>query len=245
VLKRALFIAALLTVTFALAPLLAQELTEEIFVPAGLDPFDPQLLLGGANASVPCTDGGFVTQPLEEGEGFTVAGEFLVPTREEPCRAFVVPLQVGVPYKAIRVEFDVFLDHWVSPIFNNVTSLRRTSPKRHERILYYAVILRGDRRRTILDLGAERQVKQDHPWQEETQYHMVMEANLPARKITMNVYQGEDWVFGTQGKMTAREIKSLGGERVVKVDFSLGGVAFNAYFPVYGWKFSNLKVTAE
>ena len=43
--------------------------------------------------------------------------------------------------------------------------------------------------------------------------------------------------------MTAREIKNLGGDKMVKVDFSSGGVAFNAYFPPRGWTFSNLKVT--
>ncbi len=244
--KRALLIATLLSLPCALVPASAQELTEEaFFIPAGLDPFDPEQMLAAATA-VACTDAGIATEPLADGaEGFTVPGEFLVPTREDPCRAFEVPLKVGVPYKVIRVEFDLFLDRWVTPIFNNVTSLRRTSPKRHERILYYAVILRGDRRRTLLDLGAERQIKKDHPWQEETQYRIVMEANLPSRRIYMDVFQGEDRVFGVDGKMTAREIKSLGGDRVVKVDFSLGGVAFNAYFPVYGWKFSNLKVVAE
>lgn len=245
-LKRALITAAALALTFALAPVSAQER----FLPVGIDPFDPDSLVDQALSLAPCTDGGYAHEPLpEEGqEGFTIPGQFLEVGPQDLCRAFTVPLREGVPYKAIFVEFDIDLKNWVTPIFHNISSLRRTGKKRHERVLYYGLIIRGDKRRTILDLGAERMVKVDHPWKEETRYHMVMEVNLPAKRIKMDVFEvvGEEqhWVFGTQGKMTAREIKNLGGERQVKVDFSSGGVAYHAYFPPTGWKFSNLKVTA-
>jgi hypothetical protein len=241
VLKRALSIAAALALTTVLAPAFAQER----FLPAGIDPFDPDSLVDQALSLAPCTEGGLTLEPLADGaEGFTIAGTFLEVLPLDLCRSFTVPLREGVPYKAIYVEFDVDLKRWVTPIFHNITSLRRTGKKRHERVLYYGLIIRGDKRRTILDLGAERMIKQDHPWKEETRYHVVMEANLPAKRIKMDVFEGENFVFGAQGKMTAREIKSLGGERQVKVDFSSGGVAYHAYFPPTGWTFSNLKVTA-
>jgi hypothetical protein len=246
VLKRALFIAALLALTTVLAPVFAQRVSEEIFVPAGFDPFDPEILTDNGLVLAPCTDAGLAQEPLPDGaEGFTIAGEFLQVKRDDLCRAFTVPLRVGVPYKAIYIEFDLDLDRWVTPIFHNIASLRRPGPKRHERVLYWGLIIRGDRRRTLLDLGAEKSVKQDHPWQEQTRYHLVMEANIPGKRIKMDVFNADgSWVFGTQGKMTAREIRSLGGERSVKVDFSSGGIAHHAYFPPTGWTFSNLKVTA-
>lgn len=244
-LKRALFTAALLTL-IVLTPAFAQRVSEEIFVPAAFDPFDPEILTDNGLVIAPCTDGGLVQEPLPDGaQGFTIAGEFLQVKADDLCRAFTIPLEVGVPYKAIYIEFDLKLDRWVTPIFHNIASLRRPGPKRHERVLYWGLIIRGDRRRTLLDLGAERSVKQDHPWQEHTQYRLVMEANLPGKRIKMDVFNSDgDWVFGTQGKMTAREIRSLGGERSVKVDFSSGGIAHHAYFPPTGWTFSNLKVTA-
>lgn len=243
-LKRALLIAALLTLTTAFAPVFAQAISEEIFIPAGFDPFDVENLLGEAVVP-PCPDGGLVRAPLPDGaEGFAIDGDFLLVRRDDLCRSFEVPLRLNVPYKAIYVEFDLELDRWVTPIFHNITSLRRTSAKRNQRVLYYGLMIRGDRRRTILDLGAERQIKQDHPWQEHTKYHVFMEANLPGKRIKMDIFKDGNFVFGTQGKMTAREIKNLGGDKVVKVDFSSNGVAFHAYFPPTGWKFSNLKVTA-
>ena len=243
-LKRALLIAALLTLTTAFAPLFAQAVSEEIFVPAGFDPFDVEGLFGEA-VGVPCTDGGLATTPLPDGtEGFAIEGDFLEVKAADLCRSFTVPLRQGVPYKAIYVEFDMYLKQWVTPIFHNISSLRRTAKKRLQRVLYYGLIIRGDKRRTILDLGAEKQIKINHPWQEETQYHVIMEVNRPGRKIKMDVIQGGNLVFGTEGKMTARDITNLGGDKEVKVDFSSGGVAFHAYFPPTGWRFSNLKVTA-
>lgn len=243
-LKRALLIAALLTLTTAFAPVFAQAISEEIFVPAGFDPFDVEGLFGEA-AGVPCTDGGLATAPLADGaEGFTIAGDFLEVSSLDLCRSFTVPLRQGVPYKAVYVEFDMYLKQWVTPIFHNVSSLRRTAKKRLQRVLYYGLIIRGDKRRTVLDLGAEKQVKEYHPWNEETLYHVVMEVNKPGKRVKMDVYQDGNPVFGAQGKMTARDITNLGGDKEVKVDFSSGGVAFHAYFPPTGWKFSNLKVTA-
>lgn len=244
-LKRSLLIAALLTLTTAFAPVFAQAISEEIFVPAGFDPFDPEGLFEGANVAPPCTDGGIATAPLPDGaEGFTVEGEFLQVKASDLCRSFTVPLRQGVPYKAIYVEFDMYLNRWVTPIFHNISSLRRTAKRRPQRVLYYGFIVRGDNRKSILDLGAEKQIKAVHPWQFETEYHVIMEVNRPGRRVKMDILQGGNRVFGLEGKMTARDITNLGGDKEVKVDFSSNSVAFHAYFPPTGWKFSNLKVIA-
>ena len=245
-LKRALFIAAVLTLASALAPVFAQEISDEIFTPGGFDPFDPQIVFDAANTGVPCTDAGLALQPLPDGaEGFAIPGEFLFVRNTDLCRSFTVPLRLNVPYNAIYVEYDLELDRWVTPIFHNIASLRRTANKRLQRVLLWGMIIRGDRKRTILDLGAEKQIKNDHPWREHTKYHIKVEANRPGRRIRLDVFdEAGNFLFGSQGRMTAREIKNLGGDKVVKVDFSSGGVAFHAYFPPTGWTFSNLKVTA-
>ncbi len=243
-LKRALFIAAILTLTSALAPVFAQEISEEAFTFGGFDPFDPQTVFDAANTGVPCTDAGLPLDQLPDGaEGFAFPGDFLVVTNQDLCRSFTVPLRPFVPYKAIYVDFDLELDRWVTPIFHNIASLRRTANKRLQRVLYWGMIIRGDRRRTVLDLGAEKQVKNDHPWQEHTRYH-ISETNLPGKRIKLSVFDPNgNYLFGSQGKMTAREIKNLGGDKIVKVDFSSGGVAFHAYFPPTGWRYSNLRVS--
>jgi hypothetical protein len=244
VLKRALLIAASLTLITAFAPVFAQAISEEIFLPAGFNPFDVENLVGEI-VSVPCTDGGFSLAPLPDGaEGFALDGIFLQVEPSDLCRSFNVPLRQNVPYKAVYVEFDMYLKQWVTPIFHNIASLRRTAAKRQQRVLYYGFIIRGDNRKSVLDLGAEKQIKAVHPWKEETQYHVVMEVNRPGRRVKMDVFQDGNRVFGLEGKMTARDITNLGGDKTVKVDFSSGGIAFHAYFPPRGWTFANLKVTA-
>ena len=244
-LKRSLLIAALLTLTTAFAPVYAQAISEEIFVPAGFNPFDVESIMGEI-VSVPCTDGGFEREPLPDGaEGFTVTGEFLQVRTIDLCRSFDVPLRLNVPYKAVFVEYDLELDRWVTPIFHNISSLRRTAAQRQQRVLHYGFMIRGDKRRTILDLGHEKQLKVVHPWKEHTKYHIAMEVNLPGKRVKLDVFnQDGSYAFGVQGKMTAREIKNLGGDKVVKVDFSSGGVAFHAYYPPTNWRYSNLTVRA-
>src|SRR5690349_20755981 len=87
VLKRALLIAALLTLTTAFAPVFAQAISEEIFVPAGFNPFDVEGLFGEAGG-IPCTDGGLALAPLPDGaEGFAFEGEFLQVKADDLCRS--------------------------------------------------------------------------------------------------------------------------------------------------------------
>jgi hypothetical protein len=190
-----------------------------------------------------CAAGTAEPQPLENGEGFTIPGEFLEVQPVDLCRSFDVPLAYGVAYRRIEVEFDLALDHWVSPFFSNITSLRRSGKKRNERVLYYGLILRGDKRRTVLDRGNDALTKVDGPWQEHNSYHITLSADLNARKINLNVYQGDQLVHTVSGKMTAREIKSF-TDKVVRVDFSSPGVGDGAYFPPAGSRYSNLTVTA-
>jgi hypothetical protein len=211
---------------------------------------DPEALsLGAVNILAAadggaCLDGDVQPQALPDGlEGFALPGTFLEVRPDDLCRAYDVPLALGVKYRSITVDFDLDLDHWVTPNFHNITSLRRSGQKRNERILFYGVILKGDNRRTVLDLGKDSLKKAFGPWQEETRYHISLSANVGSKKIDLNVYQGDDLVHSVSGKMTTKEIRSL-VTNMVRVDFSSAGVADFAYFPPYGWKFSNLIVVA-
>lgn len=182
--------------------------------------------------------------PLEEGGiGFRIEGEFLRVQPTDLCRDFELPLANGVAYRNVRMEVDVHMNRWTTNLFHNVMSLRRSGRTRNERVLFGGVIIRGDNRKTVLDLGREQQVKSVGSWSPGTTYRMVLEASVPARRVTLSVYEGESLIQRLSGRLTTREIRSLPGKRV-KVDFSSPGVGDHAYFPPNGWTFSNLKVTA-
>jgi hypothetical protein len=209
--------------------------------------FDEDLLgaVGGeARVQATCQPSNAELLPLEEGgEGFRVEGDFLRVQPTDLCRDFELPLPNNVPYRHIRVEVDVHMNRWTTNLFHNVMSLRRSGRTRNERVLFGGVIIRGDNRKTVLDLGREQQVKAVGSWSPGTTYRMVLEANVPSRRVTLSVYQGENLVQQMGGRLTSREIRSLPGKRV-KVDFSSPGVGDHAYFPPTGWTFSNLKVKA-
>jgi hypothetical protein len=211
---------------------------------------DPEALsLGAVNIlaaadSGACLEGEAQPQALPDGaEGFAIPGEFLDVKGDDLCRVYDVPLELGVKYRTITVDFDLDLDRWVTPNFHNITSLRRSGKKRNERILFYGIILKGDNRRTVLDLGKDTLKKEFGPWQPETRYHLSITANVGAKKVDLNVYQDDNLVHSVSGKMTTKEIRSL-VTNMVRVDFSSAGIADHAYFPPYGWKFSNLIVVA-
>jgi hypothetical protein len=159
------------------------------------------------------------------------------------CRAFELPIPNNVAYRHIKVEVDMYMDRWTTPLFHNIMSLRRSGRTRNERVLYGGMIIRGDNKKTVLDLGRESLKKEVGPWAPGTTYRLVMDADVPSKKVVLSVFEGENLVQQISGKLTAREIMSVAGKRV-KVDFSSPGVGDGAYFPPTNWTFSNLKVTA-
>lgn len=189
----------------------------------------------------PCPNGTVAPEPLPDALGFTVAGTFLDVVPGDLCRSYNLPLQADTAYRQIRVEFDVHVDHFVTTWFHTVSSLRRASSRRNERILYYGLLVKGERRRTILDLGTEQALKSDGPWQEGGDYHVVMEFNGPNRRTTLRVFQGDALVKQMSGRASAREVRPL-TNRPVSVDFSASGIAHHSYYPPTGWRFSNLRV---
>jgi len=202
------------------------------------------LLAAAAADSGACLPGEAQVQALPDGlEGFAVPGPFLEVRPDDLCRVYDVPLELGTKYRSIIVDFDLDLDRWVTPNFHNITSLRRSGKKRNERILFYGMIVKGDNRRTVLDLGKDSLKKEFGPWQEKTRYHVSISANVGSRKVDINVYQGDNLVHGVSGKMTTKEIRSL-VTNMVRVDFSSAGIADHAYFPPFGWTYSNLIVVA-
>jgi hypothetical protein len=198
-----------------------------------------------ARAQATCQPNNAELLPIDEsGQGFRIEGEFLRVQPTDLCRDFELPLPNDVAYRHVRVEVDVNMGRWTTPLFHNVMSLRRSGRTRNERVLFGGVIIRGDNKKTVLDLGREQMVKAVGPWTPGTTYHLVLDADVPSRRVTLSVYEGEELVQQMGGRLTSREIRSLPGKRV-KVDFSSPAVGDGAYFPPTGWTYSNLKVKAD
>jgi hypothetical protein len=169
---------------------------------------------------------------------FSLPGTFLDARPDDSYRAYDLALRPGVRYKRLTVEFDLFLNRWQTPLFHAVTGLRRA-----DKTLYYGLILRADRAKTVLDLGQGQLAKDNGGlWQEGTQYRLRTTYDVEARQVTLEVYRGGSRVAVLSGPMTATDLRET--SRKVRIDFGIARVADGAYFPPVGWKFSNLKVTA-
>lgn len=171
----------------------------------------------------------------------TLPGVFLNARRGDSYRAFDLPLTQGVRYKRITVDFDLYLHRWVNPLFHGVMGLRR-----NDRTLYAGLILRGDRKKTILDLGKEELArdKKSGPWRPRSNYHIRLTTDAQARRVTLQVFQGGRLVHTLAGPMTTPDLRVTDG-RKMRVDFGGTKVADGAYFPPFGWRYSNLTVQAE
>ena len=183
----------------------------------------------------------------DNGGGSTVAtqdnvahkGVFLNARQGDSYKAFELPLRSGVRYKKVTVDFDLYVNKWSTPLFHSIASLRR-----NDRTLYYGLLLRSDRRKTIIDLGRERTATGVGPWAQKGNYHIRMTADAQARSVTMEMFQGGKLVHTVSGPMTNWDL-SVSAKTRIRVDFGATKVADGAYFPPYGWKYSNLTVKAE
>jgi uncharacterized membrane protein YgcG len=184
-------------------------------------------------------NGGGTGNPTTGQDTLSFPGVFLAAKQGNSTRAFALPLQAGVRYRRITVDFDLFLNKWQTPLFHAVTSLRR-----NDKTLYYGLILRGDKAKTLIDLSHEQMAKADGPWKQGTQYHLRFETDAASRTVTFKLFQGGNQVHTVTGSLVSNDLSVPAG-RTMSVDFGLGKVADGAYFPPIGWQYSNLVVKAE
>lgn len=204
-------------------------------------PGGPETVILGPAASlekdlVPVSDGSVT---------FSLPGQF---SNGNDFAAYDLPLQDGVQYGHARIELDLYIDQWrpthpLNPNFKNVASFRRSARSRSERLLYWGLILKGSGDfRSILDMGQEETIKSGKgPWKPRSTYHLVFDFDAEARRIVFEVYQGGQRVQRLEGPVVFTDIFNL-PDKKVRVDFSSDGIGDGAYFPTFGWRYSNLVV---
>lgn len=184
--------------------------------------------------------------PVDDGSvTFSLPGQF---ASGNTYAAYDLPLQDGVQYSRARIELDLYIDLWrpvhpLNPNFKNVASFRRSAKSRSDRLLFWGLILKGTGDyRTILDMGNEETIKSGKgPWKERSTYHLVIDFDADARRITFEVFQGGQRVQQLDGPAVFSDLFNL-PDKKIRVDFSSPGVGDGAYFPTLGWKYSNLLV---
>ncbi|MEA2691722.1 MAG: hypothetical protein QOJ16_1109 [Acidobacteriota bacterium] len=201
-------------------------------------------------------DGDLVPDVLVPDDGsfrFNLPGQFADGTT---YAAYDLPLGAGVRYGSAHVEFDLYIDRWHklfpgNPNYATVASFRRSANKRPDRVLYWGLIFKGSGDfRTLIDLGLApgasgvdgTTLKSGKgPWQERSDYHVVMDYDAVGGNMLFQAYQGGNLVQQMTGSINNSDIANL-PDQLVRIDFSAPGVGDGAYFPTAGWKYSNLAV---
>jgi hypothetical protein len=171
---------------------------------------------------------------------FEAPGLFLHAKSGDSFKQFDIPLIEGVRYKKATMDFDLYVDKFPNGIFAGVTAMRRT-----DKTLYYGLIVRGGRSKTIIDMGVDDDILDGNsgPWKERTNYHVTFEYDTVSGRLNFKLLRNGSQVETLNGPINHFDLSKNG--KVFRVDFGQNGVADGAYFPPIGWKYSNLKVVLE
>jgi hypothetical protein len=173
---------------------------------------------------------------------FSVPGVFLDAKSGDSWRIIDLPAHPTTRYKKAVVEFDLR----VGPMtlgprnFYGVTSFRR-----NDKTLYYGLIVRDDRDKTILDMGVEDIVTGSNggPWKANSNYYVVFDYDTDSRVLTFKLFRAGVLVEQLTGNINHTDI--IANSNLLRVEFGQKGIADHAYFPPIGWRFSNLSVRLE
>jgi hypothetical protein len=185
----------------------------------------------------PATDGG-VTSP-DTAVTLTLPGTFLTARAGDSYKQVELPVRPGVRYKRATVDYDLYVNRFPDGVFAGIQSLRR-----NDRTLFYGLLMRPDRTKSILDLGVDDDLvlgSNGGPWAERTQYHVSVDYNAEARTLTYRLSKGGAVVETLSGRLNHTDLEVNDGKKLY-VDFGMTGIADGAYFPPIGWIYSNLSV---
>lgn len=172
-------------------------------------------------------------------------GVFFIPAASVSVLDVPVPLVPGAAYKRATIDFDMTTAGF-APVFDSILGFLRPGTSRDDRTLYFGFNIRGNRRRTFIDLGVpvlEPAIKATYDWRERTAYHIRIVYDVQARTLVLQALQNGVVVHTASGAIFNVDLSDNGTGVVLK--FGLPGVSDLAYFPPIGWTFANLRAQVE
>lgn len=190
----------------------------------------------------------FDTAPLAYGEAvnLNLPGVFFQPVQGRSELLVDLPLVPERGYRKATIEFEMNVTSF-SPVFSSVVGMYRDGGPRFNKTLYFGSFIRGNRKRSMIDQGSpvvEPSIKVNTAWQQGANYRVVIVYDAENATLRFQALQGTRAVLDVTGSAYNLDLANRDGSPV-KLAFGLRGVADNAYYPPWGWRFSNLKVKVE
>ncbi|HXU32208.1 MAG TPA: hypothetical protein VN851_16685 [Thermoanaerobaculia bacterium] len=164
-----------------------------------------------------------------------------------------VPLQTapsgpGPRYKSLTIDFDARTADPDYTVIRNLVGFLRNGGRRFRKTLFFGSFDRPNALggpRMILDLGTpyiETTIKRELDLSGPTKnLHFHIELNADQKLLVYQVFNGNNSIFNVSSSLYNDDLNAVGTD-VPTLEFGLPGIADDAYYPPYGWRFLNLKV---
>ncbi|HEX2165125.1 MAG TPA: hypothetical protein VHM02_14370 [Thermoanaerobaculia bacterium] len=153
-----------------------------------------------------------------------------------------LPIARGQRYRSLTIDFDLATGRFPSNLYIGTVGLMR--PVR--RGTFFAHTVRADRGKTIIDMGVGDGLVHrggNDVWRPNTNYHVRVHYNGAGRQIVWELFRGGALVERVAGRVGHPDLVHNG--EGIKLFFGLDKAYDNAFFPPWGWRFSNLVVSGQ
>jgi hypothetical protein len=158
-----------------------------------------------------------------------------------------VNLDPNVNYHTLSIDFDVAVaDPPGFVVFRNVIGMFRFGGRRFGKTLFFGSFENFMKQKYVVDVGTpfiETTLKRIFPLRGGSSYHFTITLDNDQQSLHyVIVNHGGGVVTDILGGLY-NDFNVVGGNAPI-IEMGLNGIADNAYFPPYGWKFSNLSIVA-
>ncbi len=185
-------------------------------------------------------------------------GTFLNCLPDFSFQRFTLPFEMapsghgpGTRYKTVQIDFDVRTGDPEYVVIRNIVGMLRSGGRRFGKTLFFGSFDRpqaGGGPKMLVDLGTpyiETVVKRgaDLTGLQSLHFHIELNADQHAMLYQISRTGSGSFLFNVTTGFFNDDLNAVDANQPV-LEFGLPGVADNAYFPPYRWKFANLKVVA-
>ncbi len=182
-------------------------------------------------------------------------GQFLNCLPDFSFQRFTLPFALsgnsgpGPRYKTLTIDFDVKTGDPEYVVIRNIVGMLRAGGRRFGKTLFFGSFDRPQASggaKMLVDLGTpyiETVVKRNADLTGLQNLHFHIQLDSEQRTMTYQISNATRSLFDVTSGFFNDDLNAVGDAQPV-LEFGLPGVADNAYFPPYRWKFLNLKVVA-
>ncbi|HTQ79852.1 MAG TPA: hypothetical protein VMM92_07645, partial [Thermoanaerobaculia bacterium] len=174
------------------------------------------------------------------------SGLFFRVTKSNSDLKIPLTLDPNTRYHTMGIDFDVTVaDPPDFVVFRNVIGMFRFGGRRFGKTLFFGSFENFDKSKYVIDLGTpfiETTLKRNFALVGGHTYHFSIALDNDQQSIHYLITEHGGTVMDVLGGLY-NDFNVVQGNAPI-IEIGLNGVADNAYFPPYGWRFSNLKIVA-